>query len=356
MTMLRCINNVGMLEIALGGATLAAFWGEPQEFGTPLTCVLGQHLADVHSISQLYIVVTHFQWFWYLIRGGLCWQQSLDINNSTIFRISDVLNRIALAIYKCGEWLWPWVPATPHWWSPEIAETDGNSPCQIIWPVSSLVSSGVQLCIIHVLQTSRWSGTFQFQTEVSELTGLSEPFASQVKQFQSPVLTLDTFEDYAPCFKQSCKGSIQFHQLVSQLGHQIHRNQGLWRPMASNTSSLFCFNRWWRATYSVRTWVHDGAFQWISICIKVIKVCCNLFCTCIYMRVHVVHCAALSSGSVDQCTTGCMICPWHDKIDKMSDPTSDRDRGISTCGTWTRTWSPSPGFMEGRDNNISITI
>lgn len=151
---------------------------------------------------------------------------------------------------------------------------------------------------------------FSVPTELSELTGWSEPFASQVKQFQSPVLTLDTFEDYATCCKQSCKGSIQFHQFVSQLGHQIHRNQGLWRPMASNTPSLFCFNRWWRATYSVRTWVHDGAFQWISICIKGIKgikVCCNLIKCYEYMllymylhALHVVHCAALSLGFHDR--------------------------------------------------------
>ena len=162
MTMLRWINNVGMLEIALGGATLAAFWGT-RIWNTAHLCFGPTSRGCPFNFSTLVVTRTHFQWFWYLIRRGLCWQQRLDINNSTIFRISDVLNRIALAIYKCGEWPWPWVPATPHWCSVEIAETDGNSPYQIIWPVSSLVSSGVQLCIIHVLQTSRWSGPFQFQ-------------------------------------------------------------------------------------------------------------------------------------------------------------------------------------------------
>ena len=46
-----------------------------------------------------------------------------------------------------------------------------------------------------------------------------------------------------------------------------------------------------------------------------------------YMRVHVVHCAALSLGSVDSCDSE------EPRHDEMSDLTSDGDRGISTCGT-----------------------
>ena len=211
------------------------------------------------------------------------------------------------------------MPATLHWWSLEIAETDANSPYQIIWPVSSLVSSGVQLRIIQYLADMSLKRNFScpfvhgelHMKLPPELTGLSEPCASQVKQFQSPVLTLDTFEDYAPCWKQSCKGSIQFDQFVSRLGHQIHRSQGLWRPMASNTSSLFCFNRWWRAKYSVRThgcmMLHFNGFQsvLVSKLSKYVMISQMLWIHVVnvrmYMRVHVVHCAALILGSVDSC-------------------------------------------------------
>ena len=97
---------------------------------------------------------------------------------------------------------------------------------------------------------------------------------------------------------------------------------------------------------------HFNGFQTVSKVSKVSKyvvILSSVMNTCCCTRIYMCYMLYTAQPWASDSTTGCMICPRHDK---MSDPTSDGDLGILTCGTWTRTWSPSPGFMEGIGNNI----